>query len=471
VANVIPVISPDANQTANEGASTLFGLGSFADPGADSPWQVTVAWGDGSVNTVFTESAVGAITSKYHTYADDGTYTVSVGVVEENGTGAAAVNKTFTVTVANIPPSVPFLVAPSDNAITNDNTPTFDWTDSTDAAGPNDTITYRLQADNSGCSFSSPELNQPAIASSTFTPGVGLSDGTYCWRVSASDEDGGTSAFSTTRNLTIDATAPTLAITFPLNGGSYSELDWNAGCSTSATGDACGTATDATSGLDSVWISLRRASDGYYWNWTTSTWASISETNVNAQKSFTSATWSSWIAAFPFTNFGSSGSYTIHARATDVASNQTDVSNTFTLNRYTLQFQSPLDQSNGTTVVLNTGKNGRGIPVKVVVFRDGVTQTSTQIPDGNLTISVNLVTCGSNAVTDGVELYEDSGNANGGTNQFRWTDDHWHYNLDTKALGLVTDKCYRLDVYLKNPVTGLPIRISTQQFAIFKPVK
>jgi hypothetical protein len=154
-----------------------------------------------------------------------------------------------------------------------------------------------------------------------------------------------------------------------------------------------------------------------------------------------------------------------------VASNVTDVSNTFTLNRYTVQYQSPLDQSNGSTVVINTGKNGRGIPVKVLVFRDGVSQTATQIPNGALTIGVSMVTCGSNIVTDGVELYEDSGNANGGTNQFRWTDDHWHYNLDTKALALTTDKCYRLDVYLKNAVTGLPVRISTQQFAIFKPVK
>ena len=41
----------------------------------------------------------------------------------------------------------------------------------------------------------------------------------------------------------------------------------------------------------------------------------------------------------------------------------------------------------------------------------------------------------------------------------------WHYNLDTKALGLVTNQCYRLDVYLDG------VRISTQQFAIFKPTK
>ena len=66
---------------------------------------------------------------------------------------------------------------------------------------------------------------------------------------------------------------------------------------------------------------------------------------------------------------------------------------------------------------------------------------------------------------DGVELYSDAGASNGNTNDFRPTGDHWIYNLDTKALGLVTNQCYRLDVYLDG------VRISTQQFAIFKPTK
>ena len=93
VANVIPVITAPANQTANEGASTLFDLGSFTDPGADSPWQVTIDWGDLTANTVFTEPTPGAITDKNHTYADNGTYTVTISVAEENGTGAAAVDQ------------------------------------------------------------------------------------------------------------------------------------------------------------------------------------------------------------------------------------------------------------------------------------------------------------------------------------------------------------------------------------------
>jgi hypothetical protein len=469
VANVIPVITAPANQTANEGTVKSFSLGSFTDPGDDDPWQVTIVWGDSSPNTVFSENTAGTISAQNHTYADDGSYTVTIKVREENGTEASAVDKTFTVTVANLPPSVPTLVAPTNGSVTNDNTPTFDWSDSTDPS-PTDTVTYTIQADNSGCGFGSPEINVSGVSASTYTPAASLADGTYCWHVRADDEDGGHSSYSTYATVQVDATSPLLAITFPANGGSYTELDWNAGCSTSAA-DVCGTASDPTSGLSSVWISLKRNSDGFYWNWTTNAWANIPETNAAAQKSFTSATWASWNAAFAYTNFTVSGSYTIHARATDNATNQTNVSNTFTLNRYTLQYLSPLDQSNGTSVIINTGKNGRAIPTKVIVYKDGVAQTNAQITEGNLTIAINIATCANGSITDAIEVYEDTGASSGNTNQFRWTGSEWHYNMDTKALGMVNNTCYRLDVYLKNPVTGTPVRISTQQYAIFQPIK
>src|SRR5204862_4584479 len=79
--------------------------------------------------------------------------------------------------------------------------------DSTAAAVGNATTTHRIQVDN--CDFSSLEINQ-TTNSSDFTPASALADGTYCWRVNASDEDGGTSAYSSMRHVTIDATNPTV---------------------------------------------------------------------------------------------------------------------------------------------------------------------------------------------------------------------------------------------------------------------
>ena len=57
VSNVAPLVTAPADQTASEGSSETFDLGSFTDPGDDDPWEVTVDWGDGSTDTVFNEAA------------------------------------------------------------------------------------------------------------------------------------------------------------------------------------------------------------------------------------------------------------------------------------------------------------------------------------------------------------------------------------------------------------------------------
>src|SRR5206468_1797840 len=76
--NVAPTVTAPANQSANEGASTSFGLGSFSDVGVnDNPWAVDVDWGDGSLHTTFSLATQGAITAASHAYADNGNYTVT----------------------------------------------------------------------------------------------------------------------------------------------------------------------------------------------------------------------------------------------------------------------------------------------------------------------------------------------------------------------------------------------------------
>ena len=182
----------------------------------------------------------------------------------------------------------------------------------------------------------------------------------------------------------------------------------------------------------------------------------------------TAATWNQF---FAFTNFPSSGPYTIHARATDNATNTSNVSSTFTINRYSLIYNSPIDGSTLTNVIVNTGKNGRVIPVKINVYLDGMNQSSALVPEGLLSINVNPVTCSGSLLTDDVELYADAGASNGNTNMFRANGDGWIYNLDTTGSNLTTGQCYRLDVYLKANASAPAVRISTQQYAIFKPVK
>jgi len=61
VNNVPPEVTPPAGQSAVEGTSKQFDLGSFTDPGADGPWQVTVNWGDGTQPTTFTADEPGSL--------------------------------------------------------------------------------------------------------------------------------------------------------------------------------------------------------------------------------------------------------------------------------------------------------------------------------------------------------------------------------------------------------------------------
>src|SRR5207247_434954 len=100
-----PSVTAAANQSANEGSSSSFSLGSFSDPGAaDNPWAVDVDWGDGSSHTTFTTATQGSLGSQSHTYADGpATKTITVKVTDKDG---GSDSKTFAVTVANVFPSV-----------------------------------------------------------------------------------------------------------------------------------------------------------------------------------------------------------------------------------------------------------------------------------------------------------------------------------------------------------------------------
>jgi VCBS repeat-containing protein len=101
VSNAAPVVALGSAVTLNEGDALTRG-GSFTDPGADSPWTSTVDYGDGSgvrplalnLDRTFTLS---------HTYADNGSYTVTVRVRDKDGGIGTA---TLTVVVNNLPPAV-----------------------------------------------------------------------------------------------------------------------------------------------------------------------------------------------------------------------------------------------------------------------------------------------------------------------------------------------------------------------------
>ena len=150
----------------------------------------------------------------------------------------------------------------------------------------------------------------------TATP---LAQGQYTAVASQSDT-GGNTGFSAPATFIVDSTAPTIAMTFPAAAGSYNLATWNAGCSPVG---VCGTAADAAPGsVASVAVTVQRASDGLYWNGTA--W-------VGGVQTLTPTGATAWKLALAAANL-TQGSYTVTARATDTAGNQsTLLSRTFTV--------------------------------------------------------------------------------------------------------------------------------------------
>jgi large repetitive protein len=148
-----------------------------------------------------------------------------------------------------------------------------------------------------------------------------LGAGSKSYTITVTDQAGNTATASP--SVTVDNTAPTVAITFPTSayaGG------WLAGCSTASTADICGTAGDATSGVASVQLSLRQAaSPNDYWNPVGSLFDSSTEVLMGSTLALPS--WTFPAAAAWFTT---SSPYTIRAVATDGAANTQTTSTTFT---------------------------------------------------------------------------------------------------------------------------------------------
>jgi hypothetical protein len=141
----------------------------------------------------------------------------------------------------------------------------------------------------------------------------------------------------------------------------------------------------------------------------------------------------------------------------------------YSVNVYTIHYLSPIDESTSVLFRINTGKNGRVIPVKVQIFKNGI-----PIETGTVLMRVVGSNCAAGTGDAPVEEYADPGSSNGNTNLFRFTagsPGFWIYNLDTRALGLVTNNCYRLDVYLGSITGPTAIKLSTSVWAIFKPTK
>jgi glucodextranase-like protein len=170
------------------------------------------------------------------------------------------------------------------------------------------------------------------------------------------------------------------------------------------------------------------------------------------------------------------GSNTLTAVATDQAGRTSTDSIAITRQCFGVQFLQPLDQST-TAPIMNKGKYGRVIPVKVLLSLTGGTTLGSSVLAANgwtLQMGVNGASCSTGAGTDEIEAYADAGASAAGSNLFRWDSSagQWIYNLDTKAppgMTMTIGSCYRLDVYVSDGSNK--VVLSTATYAVFQPTK
>lgn len=190
VVSQAPIVYAPANQATAEGTPTYFTLGSFDDtsPGA-APYSVSVDWGDQQPPTQFTTAQSGDLGDWSYSYADDGSYHVTVSVMGADGLSGSA---SFDIAVANKPPTATFS---NDGPVKRHHSAAFAFSSPADA--PADVAAgfrYSFDFNNDG-DFVDPGdiLNATSpIASHTFADA-----GTYTVRGRVTDKDGGFSDYTT----------------------------------------------------------------------------------------------------------------------------------------------------------------------------------------------------------------------------------------------------------------------------------
>lgn len=113
-----PSLTGQTNQNAVEGNSQTFNLGSFIDsyaaPAGDT---IVVNWGDGSFSSPIILAGNGsnpvAIGSLAHTYAEFGSYNVTITVTDESGLQNDTSSPSFSVSVADAPLTIDTLTPPT----------------------------------------------------------------------------------------------------------------------------------------------------------------------------------------------------------------------------------------------------------------------------------------------------------------------------------------------------------------------
>jgi VCBS repeat-containing protein len=191
VNNVAPTIVLSGASSVDEGSPYTLTLGAVTDPGSDTLSKFIVKWGDASSDEY---AASGDVT---HTFADDAYYTITVDLVDEDGTHVVA--GSHAVTVNNVAPTIDSLTSSATFASKALPGETVTITGFFSDAGSGDTHSVSIEWDDGSVTNTEGDDLQIDQVSNTFTAShVYTTGGVFTIAATVTDNDGAYNAKETT---------------------------------------------------------------------------------------------------------------------------------------------------------------------------------------------------------------------------------------------------------------------------------
>ena len=208
VHNVAPTITLSGAASVDEGSTYELTLGEIVNPGDDTVTQAIVDWDDGTTQTVASDAFDDVLD---HVYADGpAARTISVSLVDEDGTHAAA--GTLAVTVNNVAPTVD---AGADQTGTEGSPVTLSGAFTDPGIGETHTATWTISGPGGFATSGSG-------TSVTFTP---PDNGVYTATFAVSD---GADSATDAATVTVANAAPTVSVSGPASGTAGNPLTYTA---------------------------------------------------------------------------------------------------------------------------------------------------------------------------------------------------------------------------------------------------